>query len=129
MGTIGTVSVASAGTNPIEVFSKTNGNDQQQFRQVTVEGETVGTYTPATSPSNIFGTVDITRCRVLLCNLSTVRVYLMFGTASLTISNAPWYVEAGERFMVPEDLCPRVLQAVAATTGSGTMNWYSGTNA
>jgi len=116
-----------AGAN-VDAFAIGNGDLQQIIRQSTADTLS-GTGTPwtvSTSAANPIA-ADENRVAMLIYNASTVRVYLAFNSsAAVTSANAGWYLDAGERYEVPYGLCQMPVSAVAASAGSGTVNFTLG---
>jgi hypothetical protein len=107
--------------------------DQQQIVRlakadtVSAAAGTSWTVSTTASQSQIAG--DENRVSMLIYNASTVRVYLRFdNTAPVTSgSNAHWYLDAGDRWEVPDGACQLPVSIIGATSGTGTVNFTLGT--
>lgn len=109
-----------------------SGDQQQIIRQVcadTVSSGSPATWTVTTVASQSQIAADESRVAELIYNASTVRVYMRFdNTAPLTTgTNAHWYLDSGERYEVPYGICQLAISIVAATGGTGTVNFTLGT--
>lgn len=107
-----------------------SSGDQQQIVR-TAKADTInGTGTPWTAVTTSATPIPANEGRValLVYNASTVRVYIAFGTVTVNSSgsNAGWYLDAGDRWEVPDGLCQMAVSIIAATAGSGTVNFTPG---
>jgi hypothetical protein len=104
-----------------------SGDQQQIVRLAKVDTDNNNNWAVSTTAAAVIS-ADENRVGVLVCNLSTVRVYLAFNnSASVTSSNADWYLDAGDRWEIPDPWVQAAISAVAATAGSGTCNFSLGT--
>ncbi|SRR6266498_2202630 len=120
-----------AGAN-IDAHQVGNGDLQQIVRTAkadTVSAAAPTTWTVSTTASQSQIAADEARVAVLIYNASTVRVYLRFdNTAPLAAgTNAHWYLDAGDRYEVPDGICQLAISIIAATAGTGTVNFTLGT--
>lgn len=109
-----------------------SGDQQQIIRQVcadTVSSAAPTSWPVSTTASQSQITPDESRVAELIYNASTVRVYIRFdNTAPVTSgSNAHWYLDAGDRYEVPYGICQLAISIIAATSGTGTVNFVLGT--
>jgi len=107
--------------------------DQQQIIR-TAKVDTVSTaagtsWTVSTTAAQSQIAADENRVGHLIYNASTVRVYIRFdNTAPLSSgSNAHWYLDSGDRYEVPDAFCQLAVSIIAATSGTGTVNFALGT--
>jgi hypothetical protein len=126
------VSVTPGSGANIDTFAIGSGDHQQIIRQATADavssaGATTWTVSTTASQSQI--AVDESRMAMLIYNGSTVRVYIRFdNTAPLAAgTNAHWYLDSGDRYEVPYGICQLAISIVAATAGTGTINFTLGT--
>jgi hypothetical protein len=86
------------------------------------------TWTAVTTASQNQIPASESRVGVTIHNASTVRVYFRYdGTAPVTSgSNAHWYLDSGDRYEVPDWACQLPISIIAATAGSGTVNFALG---
>jgi hypothetical protein len=120
-----------AGAN-IDAFQIGNNDLQQIIRTAkadTVSTAGAATWTVSSTASTSQIAADETRVSMLIYNGSTVRVYLRFdNTAPVTSgSNAHWYLDAGDRWEVPDGVCQLAISIIGATSGTGTVNFTLGT--
>lgn len=113
----------------IDAYALASNGDLQQIIRQSTSDTLSGTGTPwtvSTSAANPIA-ADENRMCMLIYNASTVRVYIAFNSAAaVTAANAGWFLDAGDRMEVPYGLCQLPVSAVAATAGSGTMNFTLG---
>lgn len=126
------VSVTPGSGVTIDSHQIASGDQQQIIRlakadAVSAAGATSWTVSTTASQSQIAG--DESRVSMLVYNASTVRVYIRFdNTAPLAAgTNAHWYLDAGDRWEVPDGACQLPVSIVAATSGTGTVNFTLGT--
>lgn len=120
-----------AGAN-IDAHQIGDGDLQQIVRTakadtVSAAGNTSWTVSTTAVQSQIAS--DEARVAMLIYNASTVRVYIRFdNTAPLAAgTNAQWYLDSGDRYEVPDGICQLAVSIVAATGGTGTVNFTLGT--
>lgn len=108
-------------------------NDLQQIIR-TAKADTVSaaagtSWTVSTTAAQSQVAADENRVAELIYNASTVRVYLRFDNTAPTTSgsNAHWYLDSGDRYEVPDGICQLAISIVAATAGTGTVNFTLGT--
>jgi hypothetical protein len=116
----------------IDSHQISSGDQQQIIRQATsdtVDASPANSWTVTTTASASQITANENRVAMLVYNASTVRVYLRFdGTAPLISgTNAHWYLDSGDRFEVPSGICQLAVSIIAASAGSGTVNFTLGT--
>lgn len=104
--------------------------DQQQIVRLATSDTIDGSGTPWTVSTTAATPIAANEGRVsmLMYNASTVRVYLRFDvTAPLAAgTNAHWYLESGDRWEVPDNICQMTVSIIASTSGSGTVNFTLG---
>lgn len=107
--------------------------DQQQIVRLakadTVSSAAGTSWSVSTTAAQSQVAADENRVAHLIYNASTVRVYIRYdNTAPLAAgTNAHWYLDAGDRYEVPDALCQLAVSIVAATSGTGTVNFTLGT--
>jgi len=131
MGNSNVAITPGSGAN-IDAFQIGNNDLQQIIRQSTADavssaGSTSWTVSTTAVQSQI--AADENRMAMLMYNASTVRVYIRFdNTAPVTSgSNAHWYLDSGDRYEVPYGCCQLAVSIIAATAGTGTVNFTVGT--
>jgi hypothetical protein len=120
-----------AGAN-IDAHQVGDGDLQQIIRlakadTVSAAGSTSWTVSTTAATSQV--AADESRVAELIYNASTVRVYLRFdNTAPLAAgTNAHWYLDSGDRYEVPDGIAQLAISIIAATAGTGTVNFTLGT--
>jgi hypothetical protein len=114
----------------IDAHQVGNGDYQQIIRQVCADTiDTGGTpsWTAVTTGATPIAANE-SRVAMLIYNNSTCKIYLRFDT-TLPVSagtNAKWYLDPGDRFEVPYGLCQMPVSVVAATSGTGTVEFTPG---
>lgn len=128
---MGNSSVAITPGSGVSVDSYQNaaGDQQQIVRQVAADvvstaGSTAWTVSTSASTNQIAASED--RVSMLVYNGSTVRVYFRLDGTTPTAANAHWYLDSGERWEVPYGLCQLAVSVVAASAGTGTVNFCLG---
>lgn len=126
------VSVTPGSGANIDAHQIGNGDYQQIIRQVMADavstaGATSWTISTTASQSQI--AADEARVAALIYNAATARVYIRFdNTAPLASgTNAHWYLDAGDRYEVPNGVCQLAISIVGSTAGTGTVNFTLGT--
>lgn len=121
------VAVTPGSGATIDTFQIGSGDQQQIVRLAKVDTDNNNNWAVSTTAAAVIS-ADESRVGVLVCNLSTVRVYLAFNNAAtVTSSNADWYLDAGDRWEIPDPWVQSAISAVAASAGSGTCNFSLGT--
>lgn len=111
----------------IDAHQLGNGDFQQIIRTVKADTDNNNNWAVSTTPAAVIA-ADENRVGVLVCNLSSVRVYLAFNNAAtVTSANADWYLDSGDRWEIPDPWVQMAISAVAASAGSGTCNFSLGT--
>lgn len=120
-----------AGAN-IDSHQIGSGDQQQIIR--TAKADSVSsaantTWTVSTTAAQSQIAADENRVGMLIYNGSTVRVYFRYdNTAPLAAgTNAHWYLDAGDRYEVPDAFCQLAISIVASVSGTGTVNFTLGT--
>jgi len=126
------VSVTPGSGANIDTFQIASGDQQQIVRQAVADAVSSAgsaTWTVSTTASTSQIAADETRVAMLIYNTSTVRVYMRFdSTAPLAAgTNAHWYLDSGERYEVPYGICQLAVSVIAASAGTGTVNFTLGT--
>lgn len=126
------VSITPGSGANIDAHQIGSGDLQQIIRTAkadTVSSASPTTWTVTTTASQSQIAADESRVAMLIYNASSVRVYLRFdNTAPLAAgTNAHWYLDAGDRYEVPDGICQLAVSIVAATGGTGTVNFTLGT--
>lgn len=124
------VSVTPGSGVAIDSHQIASGDQQQIIRQATADTVSAAAgWTVSTTASTSQIAADESRVAMLIYNASTVRVYLRFdSTAPLAAgTNAHWYLDSGDRYEVPYGVCQLAISIVAATAGTGTVNFTTGT--
>ncbi len=126
------VSVTPGSGANIDTFQIASGDQQQIIRQAVADAVSSAgsaTWTVSTTASTSQIAADETRVAMLIYNTSTVRVYMRFdSTAPLAAgTNAHWYLDSGERYEVPYGICQLAVSVIAASAGTGTVNFTLGT--
>lgn len=122
MGSDSAVAItAGTGTN-IDTFVLASGDHQQVVREAraTAVGS-INTWDVTTVAVIAQIAADNNRVFVLMTNASTVRVYLRLDATAPTASVHHWYLDPGDRWEVPKELCQLQVSMVASTAGSGKM--------
>jgi len=111
----------------IDAYAITGGDLQQIVRLAKVDTDNNNNWAVSTTAAAVIS-ADENRVGVLVYNASTVRVYLAFNNAAtVTSANADWYLDAGDRWEIPDPWVQAAISAVAASAGTGTCNFSLGT--
>jgi hypothetical protein len=92
---------AGAGTN-IDTFAISGGDHQQVFRLAKGTAKTEQSWTISTTASTSQIAADASRLGVMMVNGGSGRVYLRFDASAPTGTVFHWFLEAGDRYDVPE---------------------------
>lgn len=126
------VSITPGSGALIDAHQIGSGDFQQIVRQATSDTVSAGapaTWTVSTTASASQIAADENRVAMLIYNTSNAKVFLRFdGTAPLIAgTNAHWYLDSGDRYEVPFGICQLAVSIIAATAGTGTVNFTLGT--
>jgi hypothetical protein len=111
----------------IDAYQIGNGDYQQIVRLAKVDTDNNNNWAVNTTAQAVIS-ADESRVGVLVYNASTVRVYIAFnGLATVTAGTADWYLDAGDRWEIPDPWVQSAISAIAASAGSGTCNFSLGT--
>lgn len=107
----------------IDTYQIGSGDHQQVIRQALADATTgSSTWTVSTTSANPIA-AGADRVGMLLYNNSNVKVYLGFTTGTVTAVNAHWYLDAGDRYEVPYAWVQLPVSFLAASVGTGTVNY------
>lgn len=123
MGTNTNVPItAGAGTN-IDTYQVASGDHQQIVREVraTAAGA-INTWTPTSTGQASQIAADDSRVGLMIVNGSNVRVYLRFDSTIPTTSTYATYLDAGDRYEVPQAYCQLAVSMLGQANGAGTVN-------
>lgn len=126
------VSVTPGSGVNIDSHQIASGDQQQIVRTAkadTVSSAAPTSWTVSTTASTSQIAADESRVAMLIYNASTVRVYLRFDSTAPVAAgtNAHWYLDSGDRWEVPDGICQLAISIIAATSGTGTVNFTLGT--
>jgi hypothetical protein len=111
---------AGAGTN-IDTYAITGGDHQQVIRQAKATAESDQQWTISTTASTSQIAADASRVGVLMVNLGSGRVYLRFDATAPTATVFHWYLEAGDRWELPDYAVTLAISVLGQFAG-GTLN-------
>src|SRR3954462_2306997 len=92
---------AGTGTN-VDTFQITGGDHQQVIRKAKATSKTNDAWTITTTGVATRIVADISRLAMTIVNGGSGRVYLRFDSTIPTSTTADWFLEAGDRYEVPE---------------------------
>lgn len=111
---------AGTGTN-IDTFAVAGGDHQQIVRDAKATAESDNFWTIATTAATSVIAADASRLGVWLTHTGSGRVYLRFDSTAPTPTVFHWYLEAWERFDVPNYAVTFAISMLGQFAG-GTVN-------
>lgn len=120
MGADSNVPITAGSGTPVDTFQLAGGDHQQVVRLASSTAVTLNSWTIATSASASQVAADVNRVSMLMVNNGTARVYLRFDSTGPTSAAFHWYLDAGDRWEVPDSLT-RLAVSMLGTTASGTV--------
>lgn len=122
MGSDSNVPITAGTGTTIDTFALAGGDHQQVVREARATAVTTNSWTVSTTASTSQIAADANRVLVLMTNQSTVRIYLRFDSTAPTSAIHHWYLESGDRWEVPAELCTLAISMLGASAGSGSMH-------
>jgi hypothetical protein len=124
MGSDSSVAITAGSGTAINTFARTTGTEHDQIvRQAyATAAATINTWTPSTTASTSQIAADVNRVLLTIVNGSNVRVYLRFDVTAPTSATYHWYLDAGDRWEVPQILAQLAVSMLGASAGTGTVN-------
>jgi hypothetical protein len=111
---------AGAGTN-IDTFAISGGDHQQVIRKAKATAESDQQWPISTTASTSQIAADASRVGVLMVNMGSGRVYLRFDATAPTGTVFHWYLEASDRWELP-DFAVTLAISVLGQFAGGTLN-------
>jgi hypothetical protein len=105
----------------IDTFAIAGGDHQQIVRMAKGTAEAENAWTISTTASTSQIAADATRLGILMVNMGSGRVYLRWDSTAPTATVCDWYLEAGDRYEVPEYLVTFAVSMLGQFAG-GTVN-------
>lgn len=122
MGADSNVPITAGSGTTIDTFALAGGDHQQVVREARATAVTTNSWTVSTTASTSQIAADVNRVMLIMSNQSTVRVYLRFDSTAPTSSTYHWYLDSGDRWEVPVQLCTLAVSMLGDTTGSGSVH-------
>lgn len=122
MGSDSNVPITAGSGTTIDTFALAGGDHQQVVREARATAVTTDSWTVSTTASTSEVAADVNRVLVLINNQSTVRVYLRFDSTAPTAATYHWYLDSGDRWEVPAELCTLAISYLGAASGTGSIH-------
>jgi hypothetical protein len=123
MGSDSNVAITAGAGTEINSFVRAAGDHDQVIRQAyATAAAAINAWTPSTTASTSQIAADANRVSLLIVNSSNVRVYLRFDATAPTSATHHWYLDAGDRWEVPQMLAQLAVSMLGQATGTGTVN-------
>jgi hypothetical protein len=122
MGSDSNVPITAGSGTTIDTFALAGGDHQQVVREARATAVTTNSWTVSTTASTSQIAADVNRVLIIMTNQSTVRVYLRFDSTAPTSSTYHWYLDPGDRWEIPSELCTLAISMLGAATASGSMH-------
>jgi hypothetical protein len=113
-------SLAVSGGNA-DTYQISGGDHQQVVRIAKGTAETENAWTISTTASTSQIAADASRLGMLMVNFGSGRVYLRWDATAPTATVCDWFLEAGDRYEVPEYLVTFAVSMLGQFAG-GTVN-------
>lgn len=107
---------AGVGTN-IDTFAVSGGDHQQVVRKAKATAKTNNSWTISTTASTSQIAADASRVAICMLNTGSGRVYLRFDSTGPTATTADMFLEAGDRYEVPETLVTLAISTLGQFAG------------
>jgi hypothetical protein len=122
MGSDSSVTISEGTGTEVDTFALANGDHQQVVREARATAVTTNSWTVSTTASTSQIAADVNRVLVIMTNQSTVRIFLRFDSTAPTSATHHWYLEPGDRWEIPAQLCTLAISMLGASAGSGSMH-------
>lgn len=104
----------------IDTFQITGGDHQQIVREARASAVTTNTWTVAITASAPQIAADAGRVAVVMVSTAPGRVYLRFDSTAPTATAYHWFLDTGDRYEVPPELCALPISMIGSTA-AGTI--------
>lgn len=123
MGADSSVAITAGSGTPIDTFQLAGGDHQQVVRvaRATAVGA-LNTWTVSTTASSSQIAADANRVALLIVSNASARVYLRFDSTAPTAAAHHWYLDPGDRWEVPAELCTLAVSMIGATAGGTVLS-------
>lgn len=130
MGADNTLAVNIGSGANLRTYDPTAGGRVQYVTELDASavGAGPGTWTLATTAATSVIAADIQRVTILMVNWGAGRVCMNFSSTAPTLALADYYLDPGERFVVPSGLSKLAVSFIAQSA-SGTLSYTLGTAA
>ncbi|MCW2767927.1 MAG: hypothetical protein JWO11_3886 [Nocardioides sp.] len=117
------VSITAGAGTAIDTFAVTGGDHQQVVREAraTAVG-TINNWTVATTASTSQIAADAGRVMLLMVSNASGRVYVRFDSTAPTSSVFHWYLDPGDRWEVPAEMCTLAVSMLGAVAGGTVLS-------
>jgi hypothetical protein len=130
VGANGSLAVTPGSGTTLLTYDPTTGGRIQYVKELDASAVGAGpsSWTLSTTASTSVIAADVQRTNVLLVNWGNARVCMNFSSTAPTATLADWYLEPGDRWVVPSGLCQVAFSFIATGTG-GVLSYTLGTYA
>jgi hypothetical protein len=123
MGSDTTLAVTPGSGTTLKVYAQTSGGSIQYVRTLDGTAVTNGSWTLSATATTSAIAADVTRVGITMVNNGTLPVYMRFdATAPTTVVNH-WFLQAGDRYEVPEAFHTFAISLIS--TGAGGSLTYA----
>lgn len=128
MGADGSLAVNIGSGTTLRTYDPTSGGRVQYVKELdaSVVGAGPSSWTLATTAGTSIIAADVTRTDILMINWGAARVCMNFSATAPTVTLADWYLDPGDRFIVPEGLAQLAVSFIAQAVG-GVLSYTLGT--
>lgn len=123
MGSDTTLAVTPGSGATLKVYAQTSGGSIQYVRTLDGTAVTHGSWTLSATATTSAIAADVTRVGITMVNNGTLPVYLRFDSTAPTTTVNHWYLDAGDRYEVPEAYHTAAISLIS--TGAGGALTYS----
>jgi hypothetical protein len=128
MGVDNTLAVTPGSGTTLRTYDPTSGGRVQYVTELDASAVGAGpsSWTLATSATTSQITADATRTTIMMVNWGSARVFMNFSATAPTTALADWYLDPGDRWVVPDSLCKLAVSFIAQSAG-GVLGYTLGT--
>lgn len=128
MGSDSTIAVTPGSGATLRLYAPTAGGSVQYVKELDASATGAGpsSWTLATTAATSVIAADVQRTDIMMVNWGSSRVCMNFSSTAPTTTLADWYLDPGDRFVVPNGLAQLAVSFIAVAAG-GVLSYTLGT--
>ncbi|MFG3439929.1 hypothetical protein ACGF0J_22000 [Nonomuraea sp. NPDC047897] len=111
------VAVTPGSGATVDTFQVAGGDHQQVVREARATAVSTNTWTVSATASAPQIAADASRVAVTMVSIANGRVYLRFDSTAPTAAAHHWYLEPGDRYEVPAEMCTQPVSMIGVAAG------------